>query len=220
MDPVGGVDVGGIGALASLAGGVVAHPEGLSPAVVGFEQAQRGARVGALAAGEDAHAGWPAGQLVPARAFAQQPGQLVDVRLVLSAPLLPAPGVRAGVLGAAFPQRPVVIDRVLPGALGHPGDRLALTSPQIPTHRVGQLMPGPPAEVSQAGDQPVAGTATLTAHHQLVPGGGRQRGDGGFQHREVIGHRVRARTAAAHHPGQRLTSVVAIGQQRGNGRTL
>jgi hypothetical protein len=42
----------------------------VAPAVVGFEQGQLGAWMRALTAGEDAHAGGPAVELVPARALA------------------------------------------------------------------------------------------------------------------------------------------------------
>lgn len=119
-----------------------------------LEQAQLGARVGALAAGEDPQAGRPAGELVCARTLAQQPGELGDVRLFPPAPLMSAPGVVAGVLGAALPQLTAVIDRDPPGTLGHPGDRRAFPGPQIPAHRVDQLIPGPGRELLQPGDQP------------------------------------------------------------------
>ena len=117
MDPVGGVDVGGIGASAPQAGGQVGHPQAVPPAVLGLEQSQLGARVGALAAGKDPHAGRPAGELVCARAFAQQPGQLGDVRLFAPAPRMRTAPVLAGIIGTALPHLPAVIDRDLPGVL-------------------------------------------------------------------------------------------------------
>jgi hypothetical protein len=59
--------------------------------------------MGALATGEDSHAGGPAGELVPARAFPQQHGQLGDVGLLFApAPRMRAPVVLAGVLSAAL----------------------------------------------------------------------------------------------------------------------
>jgi len=87
---------------------------GVPPAVPGLEQGQLGARVRAFAAGEDPHALWPGGQLVPARTFAQQPGQLGNVRFLDQAPRMAAAAVRAGLIGAALPDLTAVIDRDLP----------------------------------------------------------------------------------------------------------
>ena len=213
MHPVSRVEVGGSGApTRRLVGKVVTHSEYRQPSSTS-NQAQLDTPVGALAAGEDPHARRPAGELVCARALAQQPGQLGDVRLLTPAPLMPTPAVLAGVLGATLPHRPAVIDRDLPGALGHPTDRRAVTSPQIPTHRAGQLTPGPGGELIQAGDQPMTAPSTIARHHQLAPRLRWQRRDRVPPHPEVIDHRVRARTAAAHHPGQRLARVVTLGQQ-------
>ena len=74
--------------------------------------------MGPLAASEDPHRLGPALRLVPARAFAQQPGQLGDVRFFDPAPVVPAVPVSAGALGAALADLPALIDRDLPGLLG------------------------------------------------------------------------------------------------------
>ena len=74
----------------------------------------------ALAAGEDAHGGGPAVELVGGRAFAQQPGQLGDVGFLHPAGAVRAPVVSAGVIGAAFAGLAAVIDRS-----GNPGRTLA-----------------------------------------------------------------------------------------------
>ena len=101
----------------------------------------------------------PAGQLVPAGAFAQQPGQLGHVRFFDPAPRVRAATVRAGVIGAAFPDLAVVADGDLPGVRGHGGDGGALALVQFPADGAGQLVTGPGGELVQAGDQPVTGPA-------------------------------------------------------------
>jgi hypothetical protein len=72
VEPVGGVDVGRVGAPAPPGGGQVGDPQAVPPAVFGLEQGQLGARMRALAAGEDAHRGGPAVELVTAGAFARR----------------------------------------------------------------------------------------------------------------------------------------------------
>jgi hypothetical protein len=46
--------------------------------------------------------GWPAAELVPGRALAQQAGQLADVRFFDPAPAVPAARIGAGLTGAAL----------------------------------------------------------------------------------------------------------------------
>jgi hypothetical protein len=117
MDPVGGVDVGGLAAPAGGAFGQVGDPQAVAPAVGGFEEGQLGAGVGPLAAGEDSHRGRPAGELVTGWAVAQQRGQLGDVGLFDPARVVGAPPVGAGLVGAALPHLTAVIDGGLPGPL-------------------------------------------------------------------------------------------------------
>jgi hypothetical protein len=57
-------------------------------------------------------------RLVPARAFAQQPGQLGDVRFLDPAGAVPAFQVAAGIIGAALTDLAAVIDGDLPRVLG------------------------------------------------------------------------------------------------------
>ena len=86
----------------------------------------------ALAPGEDSHLLGPPGQLVPGWAFAQQAGQLGDVRFFDPAPAVPAVQVSAGALGAALAGLTVLVDRDLPG-LGRDGrDRGLLPRAQLP----------------------------------------------------------------------------------------
>ena len=83
-----------------------------------LEKRQPGAGLGPLAAGEDPHRPGPAFQLVPVRAFAQQPGQLGDVRFLDPAGPVTAVRVAAGIIGAALADLAAVIDGDLPRALG------------------------------------------------------------------------------------------------------
>jgi hypothetical protein len=82
-----------------------------------LEQGQFRAGVGPLTAHEDPHRRGPPGELIPAWAMAQQPGQLSDVRLLDPAAAVPAPGVCAGVIGAALADLAAVIERDLPRVL-------------------------------------------------------------------------------------------------------
>ena len=127
-------------------------PTGCSPrAVLGLGQAQLGAGVRPLTAGEDPHAGGPAVQLVTARAFAQQPGQLRDVRFLDPAPWMPAGPVRAGAIGAALAYLPALVDGDLPGPLRDELDRGALAGAEVPADGVGQLVPGPGGQADRGG---------------------------------------------------------------------
>ena len=140
VHPVGSVDVAQLGAPAAQPGGHVRYPQAVTPAVLGLEQAQLGTGVRPLPAGEDAHRLRPAVQLVPSRAFAQQPGQLGDVRFFDPAPRMPAGLVRAGTIGAALAHLAALIDGDLPGLLRDEPDRGALAGAQLPADRVGQLI--------------------------------------------------------------------------------
>src|SRR5262249_3092719 len=115
VDPVGGVDVGGASPPATPGGRQGGGPHGVAPAGFGFEQGELGAGVGALAAGEDTHRGWPAGELVPGRALAQQPGQLSHMSFFHPAATVGASAIGAGVIGAALPHFAVWAYRDLPG---------------------------------------------------------------------------------------------------------
>ena len=119
VDPVGGVDVGALAAPAPRGRGQVRRPQGVPPAVFGLEQGELRAGMRTLAAGEDPHRLRPGLQLVPARALAQQPGQLGDVRFFDPArPVRAACIVPAGVIGAAFADLAAAIDRGLPRVSG------------------------------------------------------------------------------------------------------
>jgi hypothetical protein len=80
-----------------------------------------------LAAGEQAHRFWPAGQLVSAGTLPQQRCQLGDVRLFDPAPAVPAARVMAGFIGAALADLSAGIDRDgkrFTGRIISPDDRL------------------------------------------------------------------------------------------------
>jgi DDE superfamily endonuclease len=102
LDPVGGVDVGGLAQPARGGGGPVGGPQAVPPAVCGLEQGQLRARVRPLTAGEDPHRGRPAAELISAGPFAQQLGQLGDVRFLDPAGPVRTLVVAAGVIGAAL----------------------------------------------------------------------------------------------------------------------
>ena len=167
-----------------------------------------------LPAGEDPHRRRPAVQLVPVRAFAQQPGQLGDVRFFGPAPSMRAGPVRAGGSGPALAYLPALIDRDLPGLRRDQPDRGPLPGAELPADGVGQLVPGPGRQLIKAGDQPVAGPGPVRGHHQPPPELRRQRRDRVTENLQVISGRVRPGAAPAHHPGQRLTGVIAVPQQR------
>jgi hypothetical protein len=103
-----------------------------------------------LTAGKDPHRLRPAVQLVTARALAQQPGQLSDVRFFHPAPRMPAGPVRAGAIRAALTHLPALIDRDLPAILRDQPDRGALTSAELPADGVGQLVPGSGGQLIKA----------------------------------------------------------------------
>ena len=120
VDAVAGVDAGVLPAPALGGGGQAGDPQLVAVAVLVLEQAEFGAGVRALAAGEDPHRRGPVLQLVPVRAFTQQPGQLGDVRFLDPAAAVPAAGARAGAVGAALADLAAVIDGDLPRL---PGDQ-------------------------------------------------------------------------------------------------
>ena len=132
VDAVGGVDVGALAPPASRRGGQVGDPEGVAPAVGGFEQGQLRARVRAFAAGEDPHRLGPALELVAGRAFAQQPGQLGDVCFLDPAGRVHAARVPAGIIGAALADLALPVDCGLPAGLGDHGDRTFLPRAEFP----------------------------------------------------------------------------------------
>jgi hypothetical protein len=111
VDAVGGVDVGALAAPAFGGGGQVGDPQAVAPAAGGLEQGQLRAGVRALAAGEDPHRRGPALELVAAGSFAQQPGQLGDVRFLDPACAVRAAAVRAGAVGAALADLAPAVDR-------------------------------------------------------------------------------------------------------------
>jgi len=83
------------------------------------------------------------------RTFAQQPGQLGDVRFFDPAPRMPAGPVRAGVTGPALAHLAALIDGDLPGLRRDQPDRGALAGAQLPADGVGQLVPGPGGQLIQ-----------------------------------------------------------------------
>src|SRR5437773_1126373 len=162
----------------------------------------------ALTAGEDPHLGGPPGQLVPGRAFAQQPGQLGDVRLFDPAPAVPAVQVAAGALGAPLADLAALIDGDLPGLGRDGGDRGPLPLAQLPANRVDHLVAGPGGELVQPGDQVVAGPRAVTGDHQPPPEGGRQRGDRGAQHRRRAAFTAAVILPSARSPPRAISSSV------------
>lgn len=104
VHPVGGVEVGRLAQPVLRGLGAVGDSQGVAPPVLGLEPRRLRPGVGALAAHEHPHRGRPGARLIPARAVAQQPGQLGDVGLFDPAAGVPAPGAVAGVLGEAFAQ--------------------------------------------------------------------------------------------------------------------
>src|SRR5712692_8686338 len=123
VDAVACVDVGGLAAPAFGFHRQAGDPQGVPPAVRGFHQGEFRAGVGALAAGEDPHFPGPAAGLVAAGAFAQQPGQLGDVRFLDPAGPVAALHVAAGLVGAALADLAFPVDGDLPSLLGDQPDR-------------------------------------------------------------------------------------------------
>jgi hypothetical protein len=129
VDPVTCVDVG---ALAAPALGIlrqVRRPQAVAPPVGRLEQGQLGAGMRPLAAGEDPHLLRPGLQPVAARAVAEQPGQLGDVRFLDPAGPVPALLVRAGLLRTALPDLAVRVDRGFPRGFRDQGQRGSFRSP-------------------------------------------------------------------------------------------
>ena len=184
---VGGVDAGHLTAPVGCAGGQVGDPQGVPPAVCGFEQGQLGAGMWVLAAGKDPHGGGPGGELVPGRALAQQGGQLTDVSFLDPALTVAAATVGAGVISAALADLVTVIDGDLPGVPGDGGDRGAFPLAQLPAHGVGELVAAAGGQRIQPLDQPVAGPGPIRGDHQPPPVSGGQRGDRRVQDFQVIG---------------------------------
>lgn len=179
--------------------GQVGDPQAVPPAVFGLEQGQLGAWVGPLSAGEDAHRGGPAVQLIPGPAMAQQRRQLGDVRFFPPACAVRAPAVSAGVLGAALAHLAAVIDGDLPGLLRYQPDRGALAFAQFPADGVDELVAGPGGQPIQALEPPERQG---------------QRGDRRAQHLQVIGGGVGPGAPGPQRGGQRLAGVVAPAAQR------
>src|SRR5450755_2464079 len=164
LDPVRGIDIGGLPEPAFSAGGPVRGPQAVPPAVHGLEQGQLRAGMRPLAAREDPHRRGPAAQLVPARAAAQQPGQLGDVRFLDPARPVRAGSVAAGVIGAALADLAAAVDRDLPGLLRDQPQRCFLPLAQRPADRVGQLIAAAPGQLIQALDQGVAGPGAVEGY--------------------------------------------------------
>jgi hypothetical protein len=110
VHPVSGVNVGGLAQPAGGGRGPVGHPRAVPPAVVGLEQGELGAGVRALAAGEDPRLVRPRAELVPGGPFAQQAGQLGDVRCFDPAPAVGAAPVAARLVGAALAGLAALVD--------------------------------------------------------------------------------------------------------------
>jgi hypothetical protein len=124
----------------SVAGRLVTHREYRQPSSVSNRASCAGVR--ALAAGKDPHRLGPAGDLVAGRPFAEQAGQLGDVRFLDPAAAVRAVPITAGVAGSALADLAALIDGDLPGSLGHQLDRAAFPLAQLPADRVGQLIVG------------------------------------------------------------------------------
>jgi hypothetical protein len=167
-----------------------------------------------LAAGEDAHRGGPAVQVVPGGAVAQQPGQLGDMGFLDPAAAVRAAAISAGVIGAALAHLAMVIDGDLPGLPGNLSDRGALAFTQFPPDRVDELVARPGCQLIQALDQPVAGPGAVTGHHQPPPELRWQRGERRRQDLQVVGGGVGPGAARPQRGGQRLSGVVTPAAQR------
>ena len=164
LDPVRGVEVGVLAQPPFRAGGPVRGPQGIPPAVPGLEQGQLRARMRPLAAREDPHRRGPGPQLVPARAAAQQPGQLSDVRFLDPARPVRTARIGAGVIGAALADLAARVDRDLPGLLGYQPERRLLPLAQRPADRAGQLIAAAGRQLIQVSDQAVAGPGAVVAY--------------------------------------------------------
>src|SRR5258707_2674911 len=103
MRPVSSVDVAQLGPPAAQPGGHVRCPEGVAPAVLGFEQAQLGAGMRPLTAGRDPHSRRPARPPGSPRAPAPRPPPVRDLGVLHPAPPLPAPPDPAGGTRPALP---------------------------------------------------------------------------------------------------------------------
>ena len=115
VHPVGCVDIGVLAAPAAGGAWQVSDPQGVPPAVFGLGQGELGAGVRALAAGEDPHLCGPSFELIPGGAFAQQAGQLGDVRFFDPAPAVPAARVAARLIGPPLADLAAGIHGDLPG---------------------------------------------------------------------------------------------------------
>ena len=153
--------------------------------VLGLEQGELGAWMRSLPAGEDAHFLRPALELVPAGTFAQQPGQLGDVRFLDPAAAVRAAGVRAGIIGA-LADLAAAVDGDLPGFLRDQAQRRLLPLGQHPPGRVDHLIAGAGGELVQVRDQVVAGAGPVHGDHQPAPEAGRQRRDRRVHQGDVV----------------------------------
>src|SRR6266516_506982 len=169
MDAVGCVDVGALAQPAPRVRGPVRYPQAVAPAVFGLEQGQLRAGVRPLPAREDPHRLRPGAELVAAGAFAQQPGQLGDVRFFYPALAVRAARIGAGVTGAALADLALAVDRGLPCRPGDLADRGPLPRAQLPADGVGELVAVPSGEPVQFPDQGMAGPGTVAGDHQLAP---------------------------------------------------
>ena len=129
---------------------------------------------------------------VPGWAFAQQAGQLGDVRFFDPARPVRAGGVAAGAFGAALADLAAGADGDLPGLIRHQPQRGLLPLAQRPPDRVDQLAAGPGSQLVQVGDQVMAGARPVAGDHQPAAEGRRQRGDRRVHHGDVAGGGVAA----------------------------
>jgi hypothetical protein len=129
---------------------------GVPPAIRRLEQGELRARMRTLAAGEDPHRRRLAGQLVPVRAAAQQPGQLGDVGFFDPS----RPGARrpaSAQAPAARRSRTSPRPSMAICQAGSGTSRSAACSRSPGTQPVGQLISAAPGQRVQPGDQAVAG---------------------------------------------------------------
>ena len=148
MHSVGSVDVAELSTPAPQPGGDIRYPQGVTCAA---RSRRAKTRIDSV-------------QLVGARPFAQQPGQLGDVRFFHPAPRMPAGPVGAGGSGPALAHLSALIDRDLPGLLRDQPDRGALTAAEFPADGVGQLVPGPGLQLMPRRIIPASGSSVLSQY--------------------------------------------------------
>ncbi len=140
------------------------------PAVFGLEQGQLGARVRPLAAGEDPHLRGPSFELIPGGIFAQQAGQLGDMRFFDPALAVPAAQVAARLISTPLADLTAGIDGDLPGCRRNGSDRGPLASAGFPADGVDDLVAAPGGQLVQAGDQVVAGAGAIAGDPSAAAG--------------------------------------------------